>query len=275
MADQGLQIHPMTGYIGAEISGIDLGGQVSDAEIAAIRLALSTHGVIFFRDQVITPEQHDALANRFGDPTDVRFVKTVDGYGSMSEVAKEAEDKHNIGGGWHADQTFHDVPPLGALLVARDLPSHGGDTLFSSQAAAYDALSDGLKETLEGLTAVHSNFRLLKSANPNIVNQGSAVREAIHPVIIRHPVTGRKSVFVNRMYTSHFVGWTEEESAPLLNFLYLHGQRPEFQVRFQWRAGSIAFWDNIQVWHYAVNDYHGQRRYMHRVAIKGAPLIAA
>lgn len=270
-----IAIRPLSGYVGAMIEGVDLAKPLSDSDFGAIRDALAAHGVIFFGDQSITPEQHDVFARRFGDPTDVRFVKTVEGHVSMSEVTKDPEDTHNIGGGWHADQTFHDIPPLGAVLVARELPTFGGDTLFSSMAAAYEALSEGMREVLDGLEAVHSNVRLLNRGNAKLITAGQEVRETVHPVIVRHPLTGRKSLFVNSMYTMRFVGWTEEESASLLSYLYQHGQRPEFQVRFTWRPGSIAFWDNIQVWHYAANDYHGQRRFMHRLAIKGAPLLNA
>jgi taurine dioxygenase len=269
-----IEVRPINGYIGAEIDNIDLAEPMSEQTLVDVRQALAEHGVIFFRDQNLTAEQHDAFARRFGTPTDINFVKTVDGYANMSVVSKEEDELKNIGGGWHADQTYYEKPPFGAVLVARELPSFGGDTLFSSMAAAYDALSDGLKETLDGLKAVHSNEKLLRSAT-RLNTAGATPQYATHPVVIRHPVTGRKSLFVNRAYTLRFDGWSEEDSEPLLKHLFIHGQRPEFQVRFKWSPGTVGFWDNIQVWHYAANDYQGQRRVMHRVAVQGEALIPA
>lgn len=274
MRNSAIEVRPVNGYIGAEIGNIDLAEPLSDSTLEDLRQALGQHGVIFFRDQSLTTEQHDAFARRFGKPTDINFVKTVDGHANMSIVSKEEDQLKNIGGGWHADQTYYEHPPFGAVLVARELPAFGGDTLFSSMAAAYDALSDGLKATLDGLKAVHSNEKLLKSAT-RLNTAGAEPQYATHPVVIRHPVTGRKSLFVNRAYTLRFDGWSDEDSAPLLAHLYTHGQQPEFQVRFQWMPGSVAFWDNIQVWHYAANDYQGERRIMHRVAVEGGELIPA
>lgn len=276
MRNSSIEVRQVNGYIGAEIGNVDLSETLSDAKVQDLRLALAENGVIFFRDQSLTPAQHDAFARRFGSPTDINFVKTVDGYANMSVVSKEEDQLKNIGGGWHADQTYYERPPFGAVLVARELPPYGGDTLFSSMAAAYDALSPGLKETLDGLKAVHSNEKLINAGGGGRLNvAGATPQYATHPVVIRHPVTGRKSLFVNRAYTLRFDGWSDEDSRPLLEHLFIHGQRPEFQVRFHWTPGSVAFWDNIQVWHYAANDYQGQRRIMHRVAVQGEPLIPA
>ena len=276
MRNSAIEVRPVNGYIGAEIGNIDLAEPLGEQTLTDVRNALAEHGVIFFRDQSLTPEQHDAFARRFGSPTDINFVKTVDGYANMSVVSKEEDDLKNIGGGWHADQTYYEKPPFGAVLVARELPSFGGDTLFSSMAAAYDALSPALRETLDGLHAIHSNEKLIARGTATRLNTAGATPQyASHPVVIRHPVTGRKSLFVNRAYTLRFDGWTDEESAPLLEYLFAHGQRPEFQIRFKWSPGCVAFWDNIQVWHYAANDYQGQRRIMHRVAVQGEALIPA
>jgi taurine dioxygenase len=272
--DGKIRIHRVTGCIGAEIGGIDLAEPLAEQDLLEIRNALATHGVIFFRGQSITPAQHDRFARRFGELTEVNMIGTVPGFPNMSEVAKAEEQMDNIGGGWHADQTFHEVPPWGTVLVARELPAFGGDTLFASMGAAYEALSDGLKKTLDALRAVHDNSIVGKSLAAK-TGKAHIPRQAVHPVVIRHPLTGRKSLFVNRAYTTRFEGWTERDSEALLNYLYIHGQRPEFQCRFHWEPGCIAFWDNIQVWHYAANDYHGQRRVMHRLAIKGSPLLAA
>lgn len=275
MRNRAYEVVPVSHHIGAEIRGIDLAKPYDAETYVELRRTLAENGVIFFRDQDITPAQHDFFARQFGDPTDIRFVNTVEGFPNMSLVSKAEDQLDNIGGGWHADQTYHPMPPWGTVLVSRELPPVGGDTLFSSMAAAYDALSDGLKKTLDGLQAVHSNARFLKSTNSGLKNLNQDPIETLHPAVIRHPITGRKSLFVNAAYVTRFDGWTERESEALLAFLNIHGQRPEFQCRFHWEPGSIVFWDNIQVWHYAANDYHGHRRIMHRIAIKGEPLQAA
>lgn len=260
--------------IGAEITDIDLSQPQPPETYVALRRVLAERGVILFRDQQITPADHAAFAAQFGEPVAGKYVDPVPGFPAMTEVSKAEDQVDNIGGGWHADQTFHAEPPWGTILVARELPRHGGDTLFASMAAAFDALSDGMKATLRGMRAVHGNARLL-AASKRLNNSVAAAAEMTHPVVIRHPITGRESLFVNAAYTLRFDGWSERESAPLLDFLFVHGQRPEFQCRVIWRPGTVTFWDNIQVWHYASNDYQGQRRLMHRIAIKGEPLLAA
>jgi taurine dioxygenase len=270
-----LDVRPLSANIGAEIGNVDLSVELDQAVIDEIRLAHALHGVIFFRDQSITPEQHDAFARRFGDLSDVFYVKTVDGHGSMSAVVKNEEDRSNIGGSWHADQTFQVHPPRGAILVARELPDVGGDTLFSSSAQAFESLSPGLQELLERLDVVHSNERLVKATSSNLIGKDRPIEEVVHPAVIRNPITGRKALFLTPFYVMRFDGWSEQDSQPLLDYLYRLAARPEFQIRFHWKPGSIAFWDNWQVWHYAVNDYHGKRRMMHRLAIKGTPFLPA
>jgi taurine dioxygenase len=169
---------------------------------------------------------------------------------------------------------------MGSILLAREAPDHGGDTMFASMYLAYEALSDGLKRTLEGLRAVHSSRHVFGDKAPyhqndlkgRLANSELAMQDAVHPVVIRHPDTGRKALYVNRNFTVQFEGWTVEESQPLLQYLYQHGTRPEFTCRFRWREGSIAFWDNRATWHHAINDYHGQRRLMHRITVEGAKL---
>lgn len=268
-----LEVKPLSGYIGAEIGNVDLSQDLDQGVIDEIRLAHALHGVIFFRDQTITPPQHEAFARRFGELTDVFYVRTVEGHGSMSAVVKNEEDRSNIGGSWHADQTFQQHPPRGAILVARELPDIGGDTLFSSTAHAFESLSPGLQQLLESLDVVHSNERLVRAASANLIGKDRPIEEVIHPAVIRNPITGRKALFLTPFYVMRFAGWSEQDSQPLLDYLYKFAARPEFQVRFTWKPGSIAFWDNWQVWHYAVNDYHGKRRAMHRLAIKGTPFL--
>jgi taurine dioxygenase len=279
-----VDVRPLSATTGAEIHGVDLSQPLAEPAYLEIRNALNDYGVIFFRDQEITPAQHFAFAERFGGAlkTRAQHATAMDGF-PISEVRKEPNETRNIGGNWHTDNSFGAAPPLGSILVARQVPDHGGDTLFASMAAAYDALSDGLKKTLEGMSALHAKWHGYESDQPD--RRLSAERraelraeladaEAVHPVVIRHPESGRKVLYVNPTYTVRFDGWTVEESRPLLDYLYRHAVRPENVCRFRWRKGSIAFWDNRSTWHYALNDYHGSLRLMHRIAVKGTPLSA-
>ncbi len=279
MRNSRVEVRPTAGALGAEILGIDLSRQLDDSEVRELRAAFNEHGVIFFREQNISPEQHIAFAERFGQININRFFKAAPDYPQIAEVRKEREQKTNIGGGWHTDHSYDQVPALGSILLAREVPPFGGDTLFASMSHAYEALSDGLKRTLEQLRAVHSSrhvfgaaARQAKAVDNRIGNADNATQDASHPVVVRHPETGRKTLYVNPGFTLHFEGWTAEESKPLLDFLYAHAARPEFQTRFRWREGSIAFWDNRATWHFAVNDYHGERRLMHRITLEGVPL---
>ena len=280
MKYQHIRVEPVSTHVGAEIEGVDLAERVPDPVMAEIRRAFGEHGVVFFRDQRLTPEQHLAVAERFG-PIDVnRFFAHVPGHPTIAEVRKEPEQQRNIGGGWHTDHSYDEVPALGSMLYAREVPKTGGDTLFASMYAAYDALSDGLKATLEGLRACHSSRHVFGPGamaqrgdlNGRIGNAELATQDAVHPVVIRHPDTGRKALYVNPGFTLRFEGWTDEESRPLLDYLYRHAVRPEFTCRFHWRGGSLALWDNRSTWHFAVNDYHGERRLLHRITIEGKPL---
>jgi taurine dioxygenase len=280
MRNSRIEVAPIAGALGAEIGGVDLSKPLDGAIFSEIRQAFHDHSVIFFRDQHITPEQHIAFARRFGPINVNRFFTAVPGHPEIAEVRKEPEQKKNIGEVWHTDHSYDQVPALGSMLVARDVPDHGGDTMFASMYAAYDALSDGLKRTLEGLRAVHSSRHIFgrdaayhgNDLKDRLHNPDAATQDAVHPMVIRHPETGRKALYVNCNFTVGIEGWTKEESAGLLGFLYQHGQRPEFTCRFRWRNGSIALWDNRSTWHFAINDYHGQRRLMHRITIEGTPL---
>lgn len=274
-----LEAVPCSGALGAEIHGVDLSRPLDQSVVDEIRAALGLHGVIFFRDQKITPEQHIAFAERFGQININRFFRAAQGYPQIAEVRKEPNQRANIGGEWHTDHSYDQIPALGSILLARELPPRGGDTLFLSMSHAYEALSDGMKKTLSGLKAVHSsrhafgaNTSYAKEAGDRFKNPELATQDAVHPVVIRHPETGRKTLYVNPGFTTHFLDWTPEESKPLLEYLYKHSARPEFQMRFQWREGSIAFWDNRATWHYAVNDYQGERRLLHRITLEGVPI---
>jgi len=280
-----LEILPLGG-VGAEVLGVDLARGPSDDEFAAIREAFSQHGLIFFRDQAISEAQHIAFAKRWAPININRFFAKHPDHGEIALVTKESDQRQNIGGGWHTDHSYDQIPAMGSILVARELPPSGGDTLFSSMYAAYDALSEGFQRMLSGLRAVHS-ARHVFGEGPNAAyaredrgdrignsTAAEALPDAVHPVVITHPLSGRKALYVNPAFTIRFEGWTREESQPLLQQLYAHGMKPEFVHEFTWRPGSIAFWDNRATWHFAKNDYHGHRREMHRITLEGEPLSA-
>ena len=281
MTDTTMRIRKVTGGCGAEISGIDV-KRLSNSEWDAVRSAFAEHGVIFFRDQNLTPDQHLDFARKWA-PIDVnRFFTAVDGYPEIAEVRKEKAQTKNIGGGWHTDHSYDQAPAMGSLLLARDLPEEGGDTLFANMYRAYDALSDGLKQMLLGLRAVHSSRHVFGAGaaykatdlKDKFKNEDQ-VWDVVHPVVIRHPLSGRPSLYVNPAFTLHFEGWSVDDSKPLLEHLYRHAVRPEFTCRFRWAPGSLAFWDNRATWHYAANDYQGERRLMHRITVSGCALAAA
>ncbi len=197
-------------------------------------------------------------------------------------MRKEPDQKANIGGGWHTDHSYDQIPAMGSILLARETPPRGGDTVFANMYSAYESLSDGLKATLDGLNSVHSSRHVFgktaryknrgEDLKGRLGNEDAATQDAVHPVVIRHPISRRKALFVNPGFTLRFEGWSEAESAPLLQYLYQQASRPEHTYRFQWANGSIAFWDNRATWHYAVNDYHGHRRLMHRITVEGEPI---
>jgi taurine dioxygenase len=279
MRNARIKIVPTSGALGAELHGLDLARPLSQEDAREVRGALAEHGVIFLRDQRITPEQHIAFARQIAPININRFFKAVSGHPEIAEVRKEPAQTTNIGGGWHTDHSYDQIPALGSILLAREVPPRGGDTLFAAMWLAYESLSDGLKRTLSGLKAVHSSRHVFgpkaqytKGMGERIGNAEAATQDAVHPVVVRHPESGRKVLYVNRAFTTHFEGWTPEESKPLLDYLYAHGARPEFQTRFQWKDGSIAIWDNRSTWHFAVNDYQGERRLMHRITLEGTPL---
>jgi taurine dioxygenase len=276
-----MHITPMSAHVGAEVTGAQLAA-LDSAGIDALKVALFTHGVLHIRDQDLTPEQHIVFAKRWGGIDVNNFFPANGGWPEIAEVRKAEEQKTNIGGGWHTDHSFDQIPAMGSILVARELPPVGGDTLFASMGAAYDSLSDGLKATLRGLRAVHSADHVYSPtgyyAQTDMASdlKGQDVRtRAVHPVVIKHPVTGRALLYINYAFTLHFEGWTVEESAPLLAYLYEVGRRDEFHCRIAWQPGSVAIWDNRSTWHLAMNDYHGYRRLMHRITMSGVALEGA
>ena len=276
-----IAIHPVAGALGAEISGVDLSRPLDDATFGAIERALHDYLVIFFHDQRLTPEQHLALTRRFGPISRSPYIKHMDDYPDIIAVLKEADERKisTFGNAWHSDFSFLVEPPMGSVLYAREVPSHGGDTLFANMYAAYEALSPGLRRLLDGLRAIHTGKPYgVGGLAPDLAvsrsigierNNPEADRETAHPVVRVHPATGRKALFVNSIYTTRFDGMTAAESRPLLKFLYAHATQPEFTCRLRWRQGDLAVWDNRCTLHYAINDYDGQRRLMHRTTIKG------
>jgi taurine dioxygenase len=272
-----IEIAPLAGALGAEIYGVDLTRSLTNQEFAEIMQAFLDYQVIFFRDQHdLSPEQHKAFASRFGSLNVHPYVAGMAEHPELLEIIKEPEDKLNFGGGWHSDMSFLEVPALGSILYALEVPQYGGDTLFASQSKAYDALSDGMKDMLSGLSAVHSASREYSakgaSAQARSSMQSTQVQEAPeyeHPVVRTHPQTGRKGLYINPAFTLRFSGMTKRESKPLLDFLFEHSRDERFTCRFRWQKGSLAFWDNRCCWHYALNDYPGQRRHMRRATING------
>ncbi len=281
-----LTIEPASEHVGAFVSGIDLArsaepGGLGDETVAAIRAAWAKYGVLFFRDQNISPEQHIAFAEHFAAIDINKFFASVDGYPGIAQVLKEPDQEHNIGGGWHTDHTYDPIPARGSILLARETPATGGDTHFLSVGAAYDALPDDLKKTVENLEAHHSSAHVFGAQSKHAEDIGDrfgnseAVGGATHPVVIQHPETGRKLLYVNAAFVTGIVGWSTEESDELLTRLYQHIVEGGFDYRYQWEVGSIAMWDNCSTWHSAYNDYPGQRRLMHRITIEGVALSAA
>ncbi len=268
-------IRPVAGALGAEISGIDLSDDLSDEAIGEIRQALLEHLVIFFRDQDITPEQHLAFARRFGEIIQYPLVKGLEDYPDIIPIVKLEHETVNFGGLWHTDTAYLDVPPLGSILLARELPPAGGDTLFANMYLAYETLSDGMKELLAPLRGVNvSNTPKVTETRQERIKTGAkaapdTILTATHPVVRTHPETGKKALYVNLAHTIRFEGMTEAESQPILEFLFEHQIRPEFTCRFSWAPGSIAFWDNRPTQHNPINDYQGYKRVMHRITLAG------
>jgi taurine dioxygenase len=275
VASNGFEVRPISGSIGAELLGIDLAAEPGHNVIAAIRQAWLEHGVVFFRNQDLPPAKFMNVAKRFGEPVEYPFVKGIEGFPEIIPVVKLEHEKQNFGGIWHSDTSYLDEPPMGTMLIAREVPPRGGDTLFANMYLAYEMLSDGMKRMLEGLVAFNHSAKadVTRTREDRIRDsgKGGVRREFVseHPVVRTHPETGRKALYINVGHTVRFKDMTEEESTPILEFLFQHQIRPEFTCRFHWEVGSLAFWDNRCVLHNPVNDYHGHRRVMHRITLAG------
>jgi taurine dioxygenase len=271
-----MQISPLAGALGAEVSGIDL-RTLNEKGWQDLHRAFLDYSVLAIRGQQLEPADIMRVSGKFGEPCHYPFVTGMEGFPFIFEVVKEPEETKNFGGAWHSDTAYLRQPPLATLLYAVETPSHGGDTLFANTAAAYDALSEGLRKMLGTLTGVNSaelKYGGGRSAMHKKIggmkvhdtdNADKYVSE--HPIVRTHPDTGRKALYASRSHTTHFKGMTEEESAPLLNFIQQHQTRPEFTCRVRWAPGTLTVWDNRCTQHNAVNDYHGQRRRMRRITV--------
>jgi taurine dioxygenase len=271
-----VQVEPLAGALGAEIRGIDL-TRLPESGWREVHDAFLRYAVLVFRDQQLEPADIMTVGARFGEPCPYPFVTGMEGFPYLFEVVKEESETVNFGGNWHSDTTYLRQPPLGTLLYAVETPTHGGDTLFASTAAAYDALSAGMRAVLDPLVGVnsaglkhsggrHQLHKTINSMKLRDIDSGDRY-EAEHPVVRTHPDTGRKALYVSRSHTIRFRGMTEEESRPLVDFLQAHQVRPEFTCRVRWTPGTLTVWDNRCTQHNAVNDYHGQRRRMRRLTV--------
>ena len=275
-----LEVERIAGSLGAEIGGVDLSQELPDEVIAEIRQALLENLVIFFRDQKLTPARQLAFARRWGEIHLHPYMQGMDDYPEILEIVKTPQDKKNFGGSWHSDQMFTAKPAMGTILYGKQIPSAGGDTLWTNQYLAYESLSEGMRRMLDPLKAVSKgdNFSshdgktrkeyYADKISMKVRDPGSTQTVTTHPLVRTHPETGRKALFIGG-HVHRFEDMTEQESKPLIDFLMQHSTRPEFTCRFRWASGSLAFWDNRCTQHFAINDYPAETRIMHRVTICG------
>ncbi len=278
-----IQIVPCEG-VGVEIHGVDL-PNITSSDLDTVKSAFSENGLVFFRDQDLSEIDHISFAEHFGAININRFFAAHPDHPQIAMVAKGENDRDNIGGGWHTDHSYDVEPALGSVLVARQLPTSGGDTRFTSMYRAYDTLPDELKTQIEGKRAIHSTRHIFGSKNNSYYQSSDsgkgrignsaaadAMQDVTHPIVITHPLSGKKALFVNPSFTIGIEGMEPGASTELLVKLYTHAMALEAMHQFQWRPGSVAFWDNRATWHWALNDYHGQARTMHRITIEGCAL---
>lgn len=268
---QFLQVRPVAGSLGAELSGVDL-GNLTDEQFAEIYRAFVVHQVIFFRDQELDEAAYISFARRWGDIMLYPYMQGLPDHPEILQVLKEPEDTYAFGNQWHTDSSFITIPPKATMLYALELPPAGGDTGYASMYRAYDALSNGMKQILADLRVFNvGNQKVPRFTELSGMTQqdpGDVETQAHHPLIRTHPDSGRKALNVGA-HSVGIEGLTDEESAPLLDYLYRHGTRQEFTCRFRWKEGTVGIWDNRCVQHYAIDDYQGHRRRMHRITIAG------
>ena len=271
-----MKVTPLAPAMGAEITGLDLAkGDFGPGLIDDIRAAWLDHQMLVLRDQNLPPRRQLELARAIGVPDIYPFLEGLDEYPEITSVLKREDETVNFGGVWHTDTIYQDKPPMATMLQAVELPPIGGDTLFANQHLAWDRLSDGFKDALSGLRVICAagKSKVAATRTARIAEKGKAVdadaMQASHPVVRTHPETGRKALYASPGHAIRFDGWSEEESAGLLAYLFRHQILPEFQCRLTWRVGDIAIWDNRCTLHYPMNDYHGHRRLLHRITLKG------
>jgi len=278
MDDTRIEITPLAPALGAEIGGLDLSRPLGEDLAAAIRDAFAAHLVLFFRDQALTPAGLVDFAGLFGPVGTYPFAEPIAEHPQVIAIVKEPQQTANFGGIWHTDTPYLERPSLGSVLYAREVPAIGGDTLWANGYRAWETLSDGLKATLAPLKGVQSAAKNKARLRSDPLQDGAMrgrdadrvdATEAVHPVARTHPATGRTALYVSPAHTTRFAGWTEEESAPLLDYLFRHATHEDNTCRFRWTKGAVAVWDNRCTLHYPLNDYHGHRREMHRVTIEG------
>jgi taurine dioxygenase len=272
-ATSAFKLEPVTPAVGALISEIDLSQCQSPATYQALRQALVDHGVIFFRNQFLDAEQFEHLGAQFGEMhrPNTELIPALPGTKATAELKKKPGQVRNVGGRWHTDQMHSASPSWACLLLARKTPPTGGDTLWASMSKVYESLSPGLQLALSQLKGVHTDAELQRSQ----VTGKPPAAPAIHPAVITHPLSRKKIMYICSLMTRQFEGWTEEESKPLIEYLYNHAQRPDFTCRFKWEPGSMAIWDNFETWHFACNDYEGgDERIMHRIVVRGPEINA-
>ncbi|MBL4721933.1 MAG: TauD/TfdA family dioxygenase [Alphaproteobacteria bacterium] len=275
MSNGALEVKPISGALGAEVSGLDLSQDLDPGLVDQLKDAFHEHLVLFFRDQDISSARFLTFTGLFGDVMPYPMVQGLDDYPDIVPVLKLAHETKNFGGIWHTDTSYLEYPPMASILIARELPPIGGDTIWSNMYLAYETLSDGMKRMLDGMTAVNSSAKGAAARSRDdrrktaAKNDFGETPEAVHPVVRIHPETGRKALYVNFGHTTRFSNMTEAESAPILNYLFEHQTRPEFTCRLTWRPATIAFWDNRATQHFPLNDYHGHKRLLHRITLAG------
>jgi taurine dioxygenase len=270
-----MKIKRIAGALGAEIMGLDLTQSPSSDLTKEIREVFLKNSVIFLRNQRLTSLQFMNFATAMGEPIQYPFVKGFDDFPQIIEVKKLEHEKVNFGGVWHSDTTYLEKPPMGSMLLSKEIPPYGGDTLFACQYAAYESLSDTMQRLLEGLQGINSSAKadVSKTREDRIKSDGNESLpksfSSSHPVVRTHPETGRKALFVNTAHTTGIEGLTDKESASLLSFLFEHQVKPEFTCRWAWEPDALAFWDNRCAQHNPINDYHSFRRVLHRITLQG------
>jgi taurine dioxygenase len=270
-----ITITPLSGAMGAEIGGVDLSQDLDNQTFNEIHQALLDNLVIVFHDQSLAPDDCKSFARRFGSLEPYPFVEGLSEHPEIFEIRKEPDEKKNFGGKWHSDMSFTKMPPMGTMLYALEVPSKGGDTMLTNLYLAYENLSDGMRQLLANMKAEYSaalkqsggRVAIMNSTRFDVANLDRAEETSLHPLVRTHPQTGMKALYVSAGHLARFEGMTVEESKPILDFLREHASQPDFTCRVKYRKGTLALWDNRCTQHRALNDYHGERRVMHRLTI--------